>query len=55
MTDHRALGIKRLREIAGGYSAIHDAETVPMAEEILILRARLQALGEKLPRSTKAG
>jgi len=53
MTDHRALSTKRLREIAAGYSAIHDAETVPMAEELLILRARMKQLGEKLPRSTK--
>lgn len=40
----RKLGVKRLREIAAGYSAIHDVETVPMAEEVLELRDEIKKL-----------
>jgi hypothetical protein len=40
----RKLGVKRLREIAGGYSATHDVETVPMAEEVLELRDEVKKL-----------
>lgn len=36
----RPLSNKRVREIAGGYSLIHDVESVPLAEEVLEARAR---------------
>lgn len=40
----RRLGLKRLQEIAGGYLATHDVETVPMAEEIIDWRAEIDRM-----------
>jgi len=34
----RPLSKKRVTEIAAGYSAVHDVETVPLAQEVLRVR-----------------
>jgi hypothetical protein len=34
----RQLGIGRVKQIAAGFSAVHDVETVPLAEEVLMYR-----------------
>lgn len=45
--SRRKLGAKRLQQISGGYSAVHDVETVPMAQEVLDLRVFVRDIADR--------